>query len=213
MKYVWSLLVLVSALTISAQANLLVNPGFDDPGVTFNSWLTDCDVTNWFGWSAQVSDSGYGVAPQSGDHALMLFTWDGGSDKCGVEQKPEVVAGVSYNLSMYYAIEFAGFTGTLTGTFRWLNTSGGLVSSNAAAINYTGYTAGQWNQVTLFDAAGIVAPAGAVRCEVNFEALNGGETMYIDTFDFAAVPEPVSATLFGLGIAAIGLIRRKIHKT
>ncbi len=211
MRIAGCLMVMVCALTISAQANLLVNPGFDGPGVSYNSWATGCDVTNWYGWGAQTSDSGYGVAPQAGSNAVMLFTWSGGAPNSGVEQKPNVVAGTSYNLSLYYAIEFSGFTGTLVGTFNW-NGSSGLISSNAAAINYAGYTPAQWNQATLFDPAGIVAPVGATYCEVNFQALNGGATMYIDTFDFAAVPEPVSATLLGLGIVAIGLIRRKIRR-
>ena len=206
---VFAAVVLLGLVCGVAQANLLLNSGFDAGGTQYGGWNTDCDVTNWYGWGATVSDVGWGVSPQAGAHATMLSTWTGGGD-AGIEQKPLVTAGTAYNASLYYAIESVSYTGRLGGFFSWKDAGGAELSKDTFTVNYSGYTPSNWVQFTAFSAGGVTAPVSAVRCEIQFNGQVGGSTTYIDTFNFAAIPEPTTAALFGfIGLGLLALRRLK----
>jgi hypothetical protein len=211
MKKILITALLMAGLTGIASANLLSNGGFDDGGQTYGDYVGGCDLTNWYGWGAAISYSDWGVAPQAGDHATMLSTWNEGGGG-GVEQKPEVSVGTAYQFSGYYAIETAGYSGSATGFVGWIDASSTQISMEPFSVDLTGYTAGNWVHFEAFDSSGVTAPAGAVRAETQIAFTEGGATSYIDSFTFEAVPEPVSAGLLGMGLAFIYLLRKKIAR-
>ena len=204
----FAVIVFLGLICGGARANLLLNPGYDNGGVQYGAWNTDCDVTNWYGWGATISDVGWGVSPQAGAHATMLSTWTGGTGG-GVEQKPAVTAGSVYYGSLYYAIESLSYTGALGGFFSWKDAGGAEISKDTFSINYSGYTRSNYYQFAVFS-TGVTAPVGAARCEFQVNAGVGDSTVYIDTLDFAAIPEPTTAALLGfMGLAVLAMRRFK----
>ena len=184
-----------------AQANLLLNPGYEAPVEL--AWSPSNESTNWFGWG-DVEAVGVGwKTPQSGNQSLVLKNWLGAAD--GVEQKQTVTAGESYTLS-FYSLWDSGYDGSLNTQVRWIDAGGAQIGSNM--ISWTAGTIDTWNMTSVL----VTSMVSSARAEINFG--NSGGTagaLYLDTVNFAAIPEPTTAALFGF--VALGfLAMRRLKK-
>ena len=141
--------------------------------------------------------------PHSGSQSLVLKNWMGAGD--GVEQKSDVTAMTTYDLS-FYSLWDGGYDGSMAAQVRWIDAGGSQIGSNMFA--WTKGAADAWT-LTAVQVTSIVNTA---RAEINLD--NSGGTsgaLYIDdvAFDAAAVPEPATAGLVSLVGLALLALRRK----
>ena len=211
----------------SAQANLIVNPGFEDPTVPpvppppAAGFLTLLAIP---GWTAITDGSGGGIEiqfgavaglPHSGNNLVELDS----TENSGMFQDIAVSPGQTYELSFWYSPR-----------------PGVEADSNAIQAS--------WDGIDLFLAPGITGAGGATTLwtqyvftvvgdldgssRLRFVALplGGGDTFggFLDDVSLegeaptpAPVPEPGTLLLIGAGLAALGARGRarhsKIHET
>jgi hypothetical protein len=204
---------LVGIMTWSsvATANLLTNPGFEDPPTAPSDEYFG--ATDWsdFGGGTYTVNS----VSNSGDQSLKMF-----GNPSGVSQ------------------EFLANPGELWDGGAWvLNDSGdAMAGGQVAAVNIEWYDAGgdqisfisngdtistsPQDEWTLRPISG-VAPAGTVKARLTLITGHfggggmtggGGAPKYDDAFFGIRIPEPTTAALAGLGLAAMlgcGLRRKR----
>ena len=196
---VFMMIVLVG-LVRGATANLLLNPGYESSVMT--AWSPENETTNWFGWGDVEAVGSAWKTPYSGNQTLVLKNWLGGGD--GVEQKPNVVAGLGYDLSLYSLYD-GGYDGALTVQVRWLDSGGSQIGSNSIAWNQGAGDA--WNLTS----ARVTSVVNSARAEINISNSGGAAgALYLDDVEFIAIPEPATAALFGfVGLGVLALRRFK----
>ncbi|MDO8346211.1 MAG: DUF642 domain-containing protein [Cellvibrio sp.] len=144
-------------LAMTAQANLIVNGGFEDNNVAAGNWgyFSSANVNGWDGDNIEIWDS-YGgvVAPEGTQHAeLNAHPFDGGV--FSIYQSFATVLGQTYDVSFFYSardsvneqfsFSVAGLNATLTDHVKnkWEKYTGSFVaSSNLSTITFTTYDAG-----------------------------------------------------------------------
>lgn len=182
-------------LATSANANLIVNGGFEDNDVAAGGWtyLSANDVNGWEGSNIEIWDHVNGVvAPEGQQHAeLNAHPYTG--FMFSIYQTFNTVIGQSYDVSFFYSAR----------------------SSNDEAFNFSvgnlaslvnDHVVGSWSQYTN-----------------SFVATNAFTTITFTTTDTSTVgnfldgvsvttkhnvPEPSAVLLFALGLLGLGLARK-----
>lgn len=135
--YTSGLGVMLSLLCVGANANLIVNGGFEDNNVVAGNWayFASANVNGWDGDNIEIWDSFGGVvAPEGTQHAeLNAHPFDGGV--FSIYQNFATVVGQTYNVSFFYR---ARVDGNEQFSFN--------VGPLAAVLN--DHVASSWNQYT-----------------------------------------------------------------
>jgi hypothetical protein len=199
-----TLIVIAVSLVLcqGALANLLTNPG-----------LETGDMTGWVNGGSQWSVGSGADDKHTGNYGLLAWIQPAtGFGWTAVEQYIPVTAGEGYNLS-YYTSAFVFGTphteGFLEVSFR--DSANGIISQ-FETTHITATT--PWTQGTM---SGLIAPIGSVTAVVKGVVHMSGTTddnafYHFDDFDMAAIPEPGTLALFGLGIMGLLRLRRKASK-
>jgi hypothetical protein len=185
-RLLWIAGVLLAGMATQAQANLLVNGGFES--TNFNGWTAGGNTD-----FSEVQCTGPGATVSEGTCAAFIGAT--GSDFT-LSQGFATDAGATYLLQ--FSVLFDGstpsdFSATING---------------ATVVNFTDPPAGSSFQTfssyftTDDSAAGLLS-------SLSFAGRNDNGFMFVDGVSVSAVPEPSSVALLGLGIGAIALWRRR----
>lgn len=189
-------LVVSVSFAASAQANLIVNGGFEDNNVAPGNWayFASANVNGWSGSNIEIWDSMNGVvAPQGSQHAeLNAHPYTGGV--FSIYQSFATVVGQTYDVSFFYSAResaneaFSFSVGTL-----------------AALLN--DHTPGVWNQ---FNGSFV---ANSVSTTITFTTLDNSTVgNFLDDVIVTArtsVDEASSLALLAMGLLSLVLVRRK----
>lgn len=191
MKKLLVMTVVVLAVSVSANAALVTNGGFENGGA-MTGWWTPADATIIIDNGPSAVGSYAGRVAAGSDGALLYHP-----------DKVAVTAGEEYTYSFDWKAD------TITaGWFWWhvrfFDASDGFTGEAISNIG-DGNIQNTWQTLT----GSIVAPAGSVKADFYFEDGNVGSTgggLIVD--NFSMVPEPMTLSLLGLG----GLMLRRRHK-
>jgi hypothetical protein len=225
----------VAVFALSAyttQANLLINPGFDNAGQFTANPITPAGVNQgWatFGATGQNDMFSSPVdSPLSGGFALLEVNNPGNNwNPAGAYQILTVSPGLTYNYSIW-AITDTGSTWGPTPVDLQLSFGDGSLDSNgnpATTSTPTGISpnngsfsfgtsvannANQWVQYSVT----ATAPANTQYAIVYAMFMDNGQTaaenMYFDNASLVVVPEPATAALLGLAASFYFIRRRKV---
>ena len=196
--YTLCLSAIFGALSAGANANLIVNGGFEDNNVAAGNWayFSSASVNGWDGDNIEIWDSFGGVvAPEGTQHAeLNAHPFDG--SVFSIYQNFATVVGQTYDVSFFYSArvnaneQFSFSVGSLAALLNdhvvgsWTQYTGSFVASNAlSTITFTSYDTGTYGN--FLDDVVVTAKASVVESN------------------------PIVMLLIGL--AGLVLIRRKNH--
>ncbi|MBL9165849.1 MAG: PEP-CTERM sorting domain-containing protein [Planctomycetaceae bacterium] len=208
-RYCWGLFVaaLMSAFTGTASANLLTNPGFENPV------LGGGDTFGAVGWNV-FGGGTYTIklAPHSGDNAFKTFGQTSGAYQEFPASAGENWAGGAYLLNPSFdALAGAQIAAV---NIEWRDAGDNLISfisspNGLTAASPQGSTAADYVYAPV---AGI-APAGTAKARfvllTGAFAGPGGGAPFFDDASFARVPEPATVLLVGAGAVGIIALRRR----
>lgn len=155
--YVVCLSLIASLLCVGANANLIVNGGFEDNKVATGNWayFSSANVNGWDGDNIEIWNQ-YGgvVAPEGKQHAeLNAHPFDG--SVFSIYQSFATVFGQAYDVSFFYSArssvneQFSFSVGSLNAILTdhvvgsWKKYTGSFVASgNLSTITFTTYNAG-----------------------------------------------------------------------
>ncbi|WP_102795237.1 DUF642 domain-containing protein [Bowmanella denitrificans] len=107
MKSALRVLVMFSALVVAqvAEANLIVNGGFEQPDVAHNSWkwFSSSQVDGWQGSNLEIWDHYNGFTAAEGQQHAELNAHAGSGGAFSIFQTFETEIGAVYDLSFFYA--------------------------------------------------------------------------------------------------------------
>ncbi len=199
-------LVAVAALTItavsslSAAANSLVNPGFEDP-ITMDG---PPFVGSWEGFAGGSASSANSTAmPRTGAQSLDLSV-TGANTFAGAFQDVGVVGGVPYIFSGWHKL-LDGNSGGTEVRIEWRDAT----SEVGRTPNLVAATTAAYTQFSLQ----ATAPANATIARAVYAIQSFGasapQNVLVDDVSFTAVPEPAALCLAGLAGVAIFALRRR----
>ncbi len=187
----------------AAQANLLINGGFEIPNANY-TLINPGTEPSGFGWavttnSVEVMDNAFfgGTfnAPE-GTHSLDLVGINVGG---GISQTFATQAGKSYRLSFY--------------TGNWVNTMSLAMSviNGASTILSQSYSRPGSQSLVWQQETPLTFVATGSSATVSFQDTAGfdGNGMHLDGVDISLVPEPASMVLFGSGLLGLAASRRR----
>jgi hypothetical protein len=203
---------ILAAGAMSAHANLIVNGSFENNGsdlyANYGYWQTYNSITGWsnLGNKVEIQNNGlFGAAAVAADGAKWLELDRYGSYSI-TSQSIAAVAGQTYTVSFAYA----GRPDAPAGDNKMIVDLNGVQKSYAASNSVYG-GALNWTYATFSFTA-----TGSDYITFKDSGLNDSYGMLLDNVvvDVAAVPEPATLGLFGIGLLAIaGVIRaRKTRK-
>lgn len=210
MRMVAALLAVMAVVVASqASANVLKNPGFEDPTVD-----TGSAMGNWFrfGSGAQGVALQNSAMPHSGAQNVEILTI-AASQFAGVFQDIEspTSPGTLLPISPGQSVTFSGwhkavgdFLGTREVKFEWQGVSVPQTRIDALSI---GPDYEQFSETA-------IAPTGTTGLRVTyvistFGPGQGDADVFIDDFSVTVVPEPSTIGLAGVGLLALARMRRR----
>jgi hypothetical protein len=178
----------------SANANLIVNGGFEDNSVASGNWgyFSAADVNGWEGSNVEIWHNLASAAPEGQQHAeLNAHPYTG--SVFSIFQSFATVVGQAYDVSFFYSARSShdeAFSFTVGNLNNLL----------------TDHVVGQWS---VYSNSFI---ANADFTELRFTSTNSGT--YGNLIDgvsvIADVPESSSIILFAIGLLSLSFFRRKM---
>ncbi|GEM_PF-2804593 len=209
MKNLMVVLCVSAVLCGTAQANLLLNSGFET-----NGGYGGATAANWTETLEGAATGVEGWANYAGNWGMAVYWWSNGGTG-GFYQNVAVTEGLQYEFSCQTLrdgngqwIEGEWVPNTMQGTYTmkidWLDAGNNLLGTTAIDITNTmGVGAGGW----VLKAVSGTAPVGAVSANVGFDAVGVNNAGKFDEASFDVIPEPITVTLLGLG--SLFLARRR----
>ncbi|MDD2238231.1 MAG: PEP-CTERM sorting domain-containing protein [Kiritimatiellae bacterium] len=202
----WIGMAVFAGMVFSASGDLLTNPSFE-LGTGQGGALQDASVTDWvnyagIGWWA--SDAG---AVYDGTYAIKR--WD---NDTGIYSDFSATPGITYNFSLWC---YDDNSQPLVDRYvelkaEWLDAGYGQLGSTVIG-QFNAGTVDTWTQLS----GQSEAVAGTVHGRIVITTAGGasaGGAVYYDLASVTQVPEPNVLALFGIGLAAVTLFRRKMRR-
>ena len=197
----------------SAQANLLINGSFEsgafvnqgadtmvlEAGSTvITAWAVITDDTAWIGPS-----NTWGLTASDGDYFLDLTSYLAGAPFAGMSQTIATTPGATYSLSF-----------DLGSSTAWGVPSSITASAASTSQTFTSPTTGidVWTRAVMqFLATSVTTTVVLQGADAfNYIGLDNAVVRCVSSCsDGVVVPEPGSLALLGLGLAGLGLTRRR----
>lgn len=206
--HVLTAIITLSMAASAGAANLLVNPGFEDP-VTVDG---PPFVGFWeaFNNGAGSSSANSATLPRTGLQSLELSIVNTDNTFAGAFQDVTgLTAGLDYIFSGWHASLSSPLDLTAEVRIEWRNSG-----SNTEISRTPNLTPVPSSSYSFFDLTAAV-PVGAdtARLVYAIQTFTGGPsnngTVYVDDLSFAVVPEPSSLVLLGVGGLALVAMRRR----
>jgi hypothetical protein len=184
-------------LAVSAQANLIVNGGFEDNVVPNGSWryFTADNVNGWEGSNVEIWNHLNGVvAPEGNQHAELNAHPGNANSIFSIYQDFATVIGMSYDVSFFYSARSSA-----NEAFNF------SVASLTALVD--DHIVGRWNQYNnSFRATDAIT-------RIRFTNVSTGTVgNFLDGISVvgrASVPEASSFVLLMVGLMGLLVMRRK----
>jgi len=201
----------LAAMTMSAQASVVINEGFDNvSGLASNGWVftsagTPGGLTNgWFQGSTGIFDAQSG-APYSYAAANFNNAPAGGTINSWLIT-PVFDASLGATVSFYLRADAVdGYTDQVN--FGFINADGSFTSAGLSTVNpvpvsgWTQYTA--WIGADALSSARFAFQYTGAADTANYVGL---DTLTVD------VPEPASIALMAGGLLGLGAMRRRVRR-
>ena len=190
------------SLSLAANANILVNGGFENPNINTGSWqyFSSSDVDGWNGSNIEIWKNYNNVSAFEGGQFAELNSHPGTGQAFTIFQDFSTVQGQWYDVSFAYrarANNNEAFQVDLNGT------------SNIESWLIDDHTTSQWSTFSgsfLADSS-----LSSIACTTVVPS-TGTVGNFIDDVQVSAVSEPATLALLGLGLAGLGFTRRRLNK-
>jgi hypothetical protein len=180
---------------ITAQANLIVNGGFEDPVISDFDWDVFGAISGWSGTGSGIEiQRNVAGSPFEGQQHVELDSFS----NSGMSQSVATTAGASYLLSFAYSPR-AGYGSATNEIELWLDD----VLRDSFTGNGIGAQDTNWAVLSY-------SVIGDGSTKIEFRAAGTSDSLggYLDDVRLT-VPEPGTLALSGLTLAALALLRRR----